>query len=724
MVFIGHAEYLIAHKVWYNKDMTSRIYEQLKDVLLQVNEFCTTEGTLNLPEIQRQAYHATPLLIDTLMKHTKLKEIFFITKGKTTIYNRDMFLEFITHKNFLANSYTKYSNKIGLTIDGKFMKANTDVVLNFPFKDCVLEGGQTKDETKQKEVFFNEVLAQEEIDRLFDKKVLTGGKRVSTAGDAPCLELKRDANGKITDNLIIKGNNLIALHTLKTQFAGKIKLIYIDPPYNTGNDSFNYNDNFNHSTWLTFMKNRLEIARELLRDDGVIFVQCDDNEQAYLKVLMDEIFGRENFVNHISAKMKNIAGASGGGEDKRLKKNIEYINIYAKNYFTLKLEHIYEYTEIGELLEYYKKENISWKYTSIIINSGEKQYLKSTVDGEKNEIKIFKRNNSIIKSVSQISKEENIAEKEVYYKYISQIFTTAMPQSSIRTRVLNALYDDNIENKENFDLISIEYIPKRGKNRGNIYEQFYKGKNLRLLTWLSDVIEIKEGIIFKKDLQGTFWDGFNLNNLSKEGNTIFESGKKPEDLVKKVIAISTQPSDIVLDFHLGSGTTAAVAHKMGRQYIGIEQMDYVEHIALERMKKVIGTPKQKEGELMPTLDYDTGGISQSVEWQGGGECVYLELKENTADMVERIGSAKDKAALKKIKDHIDQHSIFIDYRVKHEVLFKEDKDFDDLTLDEQKKILVSIFDKNQLYVNYSERDDALFNVSEDEKKLSKSFYGE
>jgi adenine-specific DNA-methyltransferase len=288
------------------------------------------------------------------------------------------------------------------------------------------------------------------------------------------------------------------------------------------------------------MKNRLEVARDLLSEDGVIFVQCDDNEQAYLKVLMDEIFGRDNFINIISAKMKNIAGASGGGEDKRLKKNIEFLNIFSKDYNNSRLESTYEYTEIHKLVNRYKLEKISWKYTSVIVDLGEKEYLKSTKDGDGNEIKIYKRISPVFKSISQIIKEENLTEKEAYYKYMDKIFTTAMPQSSIRTRVLSS-----IRNKK-YDFISIEYVPRSGKNKGKIYEQFYKGEKLRLLTWLNDVVEKKNKEFYKKDLQGTFWDGFNLNNLSKEGDTVFESGKKPEELVKKVLEIATKKGDVFL----------------------------------------------------------------------------------------------------------------------------------------------------------------------------------
>ena len=155
-----------------------------------------------------------------------------------------------------------------------------------------------KEEEKRKEIFFNEILAQDEINQMFDPKVLTHWKRHTADSEQDVTDIQRDENGTIRENLIIKGNNLIALHTLKQQFRGQVKLIYIDPPYNTGTDSFGYNDRFNRSSWLTFMRNRLEVAKELLTNDGVFFASCDDNEQAYLKVLMDEIFGNENFVTN------------------------------------------------------------------------------------------------------------------------------------------------------------------------------------------------------------------------------------------------------------------------------------------------------------------------------------------------------------------------------------------------------------------------------------------
>lgn len=556
-------------------------------------------------------------IISLFLDNDDIKRAFFVKIKDSYVFKMQDFRFYMNSKS-INNSYTKYANRIGLTEGKRFLKDNSDVVLDFPFKDCVLQGGQSSDEgleisyelkddqfkqtkTKRKEIFFNQTLAYDEIDRLLDKKVLVNFKKFYKDDENKVIETKVDSF-KDKDNLLIKGNNLIALHCLKEHLKGdKAKLIYIDPPYNTGNDSFNYNDKFNHSTWLVFMKNRLEIARELLRDDGVIFVQCDDNEQAYLKVLMDEIFGRENFVNCIAVKLKNIAGASGGGEDKRFKKNIEYILIYAKSYEILEqFKAVYDTRELYSHINFCKENNISWKYTAALLNSGEKKLIATTLDGDGNEIKIFERSNYEIKSIGQIAKDYKISEKEVFYKYTDKIFRTTMPQSSIRTRVLEKLQNLNL----NPYLISIEYTPKSGRNKGVLYEQFYNGEKLNLFAWLKDVVEIREKQILKRELVGTLWDfAFAMTNLTKEGSVQFGNAKKPEALLQRILELSTQENDLVIDFFAGSGTTLAVAHKMKRRYIGIEQMDYIESITKERLKKVI--------------DGEQGGISKACEWNGG-----------------------------------------------------------------------------------------------------------
>ena len=263
------------------------------------------------------------------------------------------------------------------------------------------------------------------------------------------------------------------------------------------------------------MRSRLMILRRLLREDGTIWIQIDDEEQAYLKVLCDEVFGRSNFVNMISVNMKNIAGASGGGEDKRMKKNCEYILVYAKDYSLMPLFNgPYAYTEMSDLIQQYIEEGKSWKYTTVLVDPGTKEYVGSTVDGDGNEIKVYLRKNPQMMSIKQIAKRDNISEKEAYKRYGVSIFQTTNAQSSIRTRVMDYRAEQGITE----DVLSIEYVPKTGKNKGKLYEQFYKGDKCRLFVWLRDTSEVIDGELYKKDLQGTYWDmNAWMKNLTKEG---------------------------------------------------------------------------------------------------------------------------------------------------------------------------------------------------------------
>ena len=277
--------------------------------LLESNpNFLDDAGELHRANVRERAWKLDPDLIKLLLTDKEIENKFFKEIEGRWIFDNNTFVDYITDKNFFADSYTKFRNKIGLNIDEKFLSERGEVSLVWPYKDCVLEGGQTREEEKRTEIFFNEILAPDEINRMFDPKVLTNWKRHTANGEQNVTAIKRDENGTIRENLIIKGNNLIALHTLKEQFRGKVKLIYIDPPYNTGNDSFGYNDSFNHSTWLTFMRNRLEIARELLTSDGSIYIQLDYNEVHYGKVLMDEIFGRENFQREVIWDISVLSG--------------------------------------------------------------------------------------------------------------------------------------------------------------------------------------------------------------------------------------------------------------------------------------------------------------------------------------------------------------------------------------------------------------------------------
>lgn len=411
-------------------------------------------------------------------------------------------------------------------------------------------------------------------------------------------------------NMLIHGDNLLALKSLVSMYAGEVKCIYIDPPYNTNAATDYYDDMVEHSYWLGLMRPRLQLLRELLSSEGTIWIQINDDEQAYLKVLCDEIFGRSNFINMVSVNMKNIAGASGGGEDKRMKKNCEYILVYAKDYSKLPLFNgPYEYVEMSDLIQQYLDEGKSWKYTSVLINEGDKQFIGSTIDGDGNEIKVYRRIGVEIASINQLAKRENISQKDAYKKYGVKVFRTTNAQSSIRTRIIEFRKKNSIQD----EFLSIEYVPKTGKNKGVMYEQFYKDDICNLFVWLRDTSEIIDGELYKKNLQGTYWDmNAWMKNLTKEGNVQFPMGKKPEKLISQIFEMCTAEGDLVLDSFLGSGTTAAVAHKMGRKHIGIELGNHAYTHCVPRLKKVI------DGE-------DQGGITKSQDWQGGGGFKFYEL---------------------------------------------------------------------------------------------------
>lgn len=274
--------------------MNLTLFQELEKLLRMHSQYCTEDGVLLKNAIVEAALDLRPDLIKLLMSHDGLRHNFFTEVDGVMVFDKVRFQKFVTNKRFLPDSYTSFKNKIGLmTEDGDFIAESREVVLSWPFKDCILEGGQTREDAKRDEVLWNEILAPDEINRLTEPKVLTDFRRYDLLGQHEVDNISMD------DNLIIKGNNLLALHSLKKKYAGRVKLIYIDPPYNTGNDSFLYNDRFNHSTWLTFMKNRLEVAKELLSPNGSIFIQLDWNEVHYCKILMDSVFGRNCFRNEI-----------------------------------------------------------------------------------------------------------------------------------------------------------------------------------------------------------------------------------------------------------------------------------------------------------------------------------------------------------------------------------------------------------------------------------------
>lgn len=625
--------------------------------LLAQNDTFMVEGVLNKNKLAELARQYNPELLNLLMSDEKIANHFFSSlETGVLVFKKDVFLQFLNNKEFLPDSFTAYKTKIGLATGDKYISENQEVVLNFPYKDCVLEGGQTKDDAKRQEIFFNETLAPTEINRLLDDKVLTNFKRYDETGEHNVEEIKD------TDNLIIKGNNLIALHSLKKRFAGKVKLIYIDPPYNTGNDSFKYNDKFNHSTWLSFMKNRLEIAKTLLADDGVLFVHCDYNEDGYLRVLLDEIFTEDNFVANITVRSNSISGNKTQHKEKTILKNKDTILVYKKN--SLKINP-----------QYTAKQKWDTHYNAILISEDGKLKPKKLLE-HLIEHKVLDPKEKITENSWGNEKFRNFCIENMNFIY----------------RIVNSI-SESLKQK---DTVIVK------NNDGDITYAL----NGKRLSTLNKTILNMNGKMELVQLLGDLWGDIDFQNTQNEGGVSFPTGKKPEALLRRIIDMTTKEGDVVLDYHLGSGTTAAVAHKMNRQYIGIEQMSYIETLAVERLKKVI------EGER--------GGISKAVSWTGGGSFVYAELKNDAQDFKNAISEATTTEELLELFE-MAKKSSFLSYRIDPKKL--KQTDFELLSLAEQKQILSEIIDNNNLYVNYSDIDDRDYGISDEDKKLNHAFYG-
>ena len=586
--------------------------------------------------------------------------------------------------SFNKGSYTEYSNKIGLYSNSQesFISQSPDVVLNFPYKDCVLEGGMTKEDAKRDERFLNIKVDKSDIDTLFDPKVLTDFKYIDSNGERPITAGDDfeffDDNGELKQNLLIKGNNLIALHTLKQKLVGKVKLIYIDPPYNTGNDGFKYNDSFNHSAWLAFMKSRLEVARQLLSANGVIVVSIDYNEQAYLNVLMDEIFGRDNYVSCMPRVTKR-----GGKSSLAIARNHDFLVLYTKDCNSASIFNPIEHDDeqFSQRDEYfdergYFKLNQTLDYNSLQYN--ETMDYPITVGGRTfypgGDYEKFKQRHNGLHGVH-----------DWVWRWSKKLFEFGLKngfvvfkESAGGIRIYTKTYQRAAITKDGHGNYSIEQI-KRTKPMSTL--EFVDNK-------------------------------YSNDNSSKELQKIGVEGEfnysKPEELLSTLITLLSSTNDIVLDFCLGSGTTAAVAHKMGRRWIGIEQMDYIETIAKERLKKAIAG--------------EQGGISKSVNWQGGGSFVYLELKKYNQEYVDQINAATNMTELEEVYKKMYQNA-FLKFWFDKKT-FERDERFRSMDLNTRKQALISILDENQLYLNYADMDDAKYHVSDDERALTKRFYGD
>lgn len=393
-----------------------------------------------------------------------------------------------------------------------------------------------------------------------------------------------------TGNMLIHGDNLIALKALEQDYAGKIKCIYIDPPFNTGSridaqgKEVGYDDGLEHSIWLQMMRDRLVIMHNLLTDDGAMIVHLDDRECAYCKILLDEIFGRENYINMITMTTNDPSGFKATGT--KIFSTSNFMLIYGKDKSKTIINKIYIersydfaysmcFTEFGE--DYTK-----WRWRPIKeIVSEEHKYSNA-----KEAIKV------VGKKIF-----DNWVE-EFALKNYNKIFRTAAIGGGAKIKRQETID----KSKNNKDIIMV--------HPNEDVDNFYILNGEQILFYKDRFRKINGKYVPTQNITDV-WTDIAWTGIASEGGVVFKNSKKPELLIYRVLTIFSNGNDIILDSFLGSGTTAAVAHKMGRRWIGIELGEHAYTHCKVRMDKVI--------------DGEQGGISKSVNWQGGGGYKFYEL---------------------------------------------------------------------------------------------------
>ena len=633
------------------------LYHILENVLRMEEQFCTTDGQLIKNSIVEAALSLQPKLIKLLLDNEELSANFFSDVEGVKVFDKVKFQRFVMNKSFLADSYTAYKNKIGLTDeDGRFLSESCEVVLSWPYKDCMLEGGQTKEDVKRDEIFWSETLAPDEITRLTEPKAFTGFKRYDKDGEHEVENLLP------TDNLIIKGNNLLALYSLREKYKGRIKLIYIDPPYyfkkTTATDQFKYNSNFHLSTWLTFLKDRLSVAKSLLCTGGTIWISINEDGMHYLKLVADSIFDKDCFVGTIPRRTRS------GKSDVPFN-------------FSQDFDWLLVYTNVGEDVDvlgrtmerkYYETDDYPgrpWRLADLTSQQPASKRPKSyfTMRDPKTGIEYpasEKRTWAVTKDTF-----------DYYYKKGYIVFPNDYDFLNI-TKPYSRKFKDEDETGKLSSVISDFQI--QGFLKALLYDcKNEKGNN-------------------------------EIDNLF--GRDEFDYAK-PEVLVKTIIEATTQEGDLVMDFFSGSGTTIAVAHKMNRQYIGVEQMDYINTLDIPRLKDVING--------------EQGGISKSINWQGGGSFVYCELAKANDEFVDKIQAATTTETLKSIWTQMKETG-YLNYKINIATIDANAADFDALSIDNQKRFLIECLDKNLLYVPFSDIDSEEYAISDEDKRLTREFY--
>ena len=634
------------------------LYHELEQLLRMNSRYCMDDGTLLKNRIVEDALSLNPLLVKLLLGNDKIKAVFFQDVEGVVVFDKVKFQRFVCDTQFLGGSYTMFKNKIGLTDEnGRFISESREVVLSWPYKDCVLEGGQTKEEAKRNEVFWNETLAPDEVNRLTEPKVFSHFKRYDKDGEHEVEHLTN------ADNFIIKGNNLLALHSLKKKYAGKVKLIYIDPPYffrkSPSSDTFKYNSNFRLSTWLTFMRDRLECAKDLLQTSGTIWINMGDDGMHYLKMVADQVFGSEHFVGTLPRRTRNGKSDVPFNFSQDFDWLLVYTNVDEKK------------SVMGRTVErtYYETDDFPgkpWRLADLT---------KQTTAKE--------RGNSYFTMVDPKTGKEYPASEKRTWCVTKETFQYHYNRGYI-------VFPDD------YDFLNIS----KPYSRKFKYEDDANGK-------LSSVISDCQ---IQQFLKALLYDCKNETG-NDEIDQLFGRDEfgyaKPENLVKTIMEVTTCEGDLVMDFFSGSGTTAAVAHKMGRRYIGCEQIDNQIELNKKRLCQVI------EGEQ--------GGVSKAVGWQGGGSFVYCELAKANDRFAEEIEQAETTEQLKDIWGRM-KATDYLNYKVDIKEVDANAESFDGLSLEDQKRFLIECLDKNLLYVALSDIDSNEYGVTEEDRRLTREFY--
>ena len=679
----------------------SKFYDSLISVLKEDERFWADDGSFLRNAVYEAGMKMDKKLLHLLLSDEEVKSQLFSSVDEVLVFDKVKFGWTVNNKEFLPDSFTRFKNKIGLAdANGDMIAHSGKVELVFPYKDCVLEGGQTSEEQKREEIFYNETLAPDEVDRLLYPKSFCNAKKYTVDGEEKIDKIAGN------DNLIIKGNNLLVLASLMKRYEGAIKCIYIDVPYffwdNKSADTFGYNSNFKLSTWLTFMKDRLILSKKLLRSDGSLWISVGKDGQHYLKILADEIFGHECFAGDVGwqktySPRNDSHGISG---------EIESILVYSKSssWRPKKLE------RTAEMDARYKSPDndpIRWKSSDACApgaatHQGMVYAIQHPITGEMvypTAGRCWRYQQDEMLSVMQGWCSYELRD---LYDEEARASVCGISPDKVRKGVLGIVLSASLEEskkkaQEVYDRGNWPVLYFTNGGKGGIARKTHlenlEGKPPTNLWMYDDVGHTDEAM---KEILGIF-DGRAFGT------------PKPERLIKRILDVATDKNDIVLDFHLGSGTTCAVAQKMNRQYIGVDQMDYIETVAVERLKKNIAG--------------DQNGISEAVGWHGGGSFVYCELAKLNQIFVDEIQAATTAEALKDIYARMEKTGS-ISCKVNPKDISDNVSEFEELSLDEQKRLLMNLLDMNMLYVNYCDIDDEEYKISDTDKSFTRSFYGE